>query len=82
MVTRMCAAKQLLQALESLPHAGFVHRGSVICTIASPLHRITLPVDLSNRNVMWGISPLVERSTKPTYEYLGQLKKLKLPLKM
>ena len=80
MATRMSAARQLLKALECLHNAGIVHHGELApasCSLDS-VHA-NYSTDLNESNVMFGVAPLDNLSTKAKYELLGRPKKLALP---
>ncbi|KAJ5087255.1 hypothetical protein N7456_010871 [Penicillium angulare] len=75
MVTRMSAARQLLEALESLHNAGYVHRGKwnlhpTSVHIGSSSDEC--PIDLNERNCMWGMAPLHDLDRSAKYKEFGR----------
>jgi serine/threonine protein kinase len=72
------AAKQLLEALETLHSGGFVHGGEFSPTRSSFDCMLIYIEDLNDNNVMWGMIPLDDYDTAAKYKRLGRPQKVAL----
>lgn len=77
MTDRMSAAKQVLQALESLHVANIVHRGRLDPPLTYQLDT-EIFLDLNDKNIMYGIMPLDAFDIQVKYQHLGRPKKIPL----
>ncbi|WEW60993.1 hypothetical protein PRK78_006482 [Emydomyces testavorans] len=74
MATRMSAARQLLQALESLHKAGIVHRGRSCEPTSENL--LMYSTDLNEQNCTWGMVSLSHLGKQDKYRKLGRPQRL------